>query len=200
MRSRVRRRRRLQHPDVPEDDPRDALLARAVADLHVRDDVDPVADAERSGERLVHISGDLHGPQGAAKHAADPLHRCVGEARERDLLTGVDRLCCDERADLLRARDRPGDDALTKHLLLLEEALRRHVGAGRSFRNVACGDEHGDVLLRVLDRFLVVRDVEADEEGGQDGKPNRGEEIAGAVGHGQQSFLGQLTSWMARAP
>src|SRR5438045_5243079 len=45
----------------------------------------------------------------------------------------------------LRARDGARNDALPEHLLLLEEALRRDVGAGRSFRNVAGGDEHGDV-------------------------------------------------------
>ena len=147
-----------------------------------------VAGLQDAGQNLCGIAFDGDRAEGAVQLGTRTKLCMIGEATQRHLLLGEDRLGRDEVRDLVGVRDR------TRHDVALGDLRRNHqmalddVGARGADGDVALGDVHADGLLAVLHVPLVVGDVEQRQEPGHEGQGDRDEYVANAICHGG-SFL-----------
>src|SRR4029079_4061594 len=121
--------RGLKHQDVAENDAGHVLAVRALY-LPRADHVDVIARLERAREQLVGVAGQLERAKVAGQLSPDALLAFGGEAQERDLLAGVDRLRRDLARQVLRLHDRSRSDRGLRDLRARE--LARDVVTGRA--------------------------------------------------------------------
>ena len=161
------------------------------ARLEVCDHVDVVAVAA-AFRRAARRRFPPARPRGVCRGAATrtPCSACAGEAAERDLLAGVDLLRDQERANLVGARDRAGDDGALHDVLDVSIMLfADDVGAGCPLRDVVRRDVDLDGALALADVTLVVRDVERRQQRRDERKRNGDGDVADAVGHSRRSLV-----------
>src|SRR4029079_2183932 len=203
LRLRPATRRRAEHLDVAEDDARDVRPVRA-ADAERGDEVDLVAGLERADEALMLVAGNLDCALDAGQLGLDPPLRRRREAARRDLLARVDRLRGDELGDLVGIRDRARHDAAAHDLTLPEHLLLLDLCTGRAGRDVALRDPDRHVRLVLADVPLIIRHVEARQQGRDDGQRDGNGDVFDPVRHERLFsflFLGcYSTSWTERTP